>query len=216
MNQPTTFEDRLLAVLEAEVAELAARSTAEQERRRNRTRRIGALAGAAALAATGAVGVPVVLGQQAGSTAWAVETRADGSVEVQIWEFTDPAGLERRLAEAGIPAYISFVPPGMICAQRTVRSDFSPLDEGIESPVDGSDGAEGFVIHPDRLAPNERLVLTGYAIDKSGTIGATQLNVVPLNEERCEIVPHNPPLVPHAPPPPALQGSPRPTTAPQR
>ncbi|GIF78577.1 hypothetical protein [Asanoa siamensis] len=132
MNQPTTFENRLLAVLEDEVIQAAASSLGRQRQRRGRRARIGAIAGAGVLAVAAAVAAPVLIGQRGSSAAWAVETGANGSVEVTIHQLRDPAGLERRLAEAGIPAYVGFVPAGMVCAQRTTRSDFSVPGKGLE------------------------------------------------------------------------------------
>lgn len=184
MNQPPTFENRLLAVLEDEVIRTAANSPDGQ--RRGRRVRIGALAGAGVLAVAAAVAAPVLIGQHGSSAAWAVQTRADGSVEVTIHQLRDPAGLERRLVEAGIPAYVGFVPAGMVCAQRTIRSDFSVPGKGLEFPDD--DSADTFIVHPGRLNPDERLALTGYA-DTSGQIAAMHINVIPLTEERCQIVP---------------------------
>ena len=182
MNQPPTFENRLLAVLEDEVIRTAANSPGGQ--RRSRRVRIGALAGVLAVAA--AVAAPVLIGQHGSSAAWAVETRADGSVEVTIHQLRDPAGLELQLVEAGIPAYVGFVPAGMVCAQRTVRSDFSVPGKGLEFPDD--DSADTFIVHPGRLNPDQRLALTGY-VDASGQIAAMHINVIPLTEERCQIVP---------------------------
>lgn len=179
MNQPTMFEDRLLAALEAEVSESAARATRHHRRRKAR---MGVLVGAAAAVVAAAVAAPVMLGNQTNSAAWAVETRPDGSVKVEVREFKDPEGLERRLAEAGIPAYISFVPPGMACVNKTIRSDFSPRQKGVEPT------SRGWIIRPGHLAPDERLALSAYA-DDPGDIVATHINVVPMSEGRCEIKP---------------------------
>jgi hypothetical protein len=186
VNQPPTFENRLLAVLEAEVIRTAANSLGGQRQRRRRRARIGALAGAGVLAVAAAVTAPVLIGQHGSSAAWAVETRADGSVEVTIHQLRDPAGLERRLVEAGIPAYVGFVPAGMVCAQHTIRSDFSVPSKGLEFPDD--DSVDTFIVHPGRLDPDERLALTGYA-DASGQTAAMHINVIPLTEERCQTVP---------------------------
>lgn len=185
MNRQT-FESRLLSVLEAEVARTAANSLDGQRQRRSRRARIGVLASAGVLAAAAAVAAPVLVGQPGSSAAWAVEARSDGSVEVTIRQLRDPAGLERRLAAAGIPAYVGFVPAGKVCAQRTIRSDFSLPDKGLEFPAD--DRAGTFIVHPGHLDPDERLALTGYA-DADGQLLATHINVVPLTEERCQIVP---------------------------
>lgn len=210
MNQPTTFEDRLLAVLEAEVAEAAARSTAGRYRRRRRTWQISSLAGAGALAVAAAVGVPAMVGPGTGSAAWAVETRPDGSVEVSIRDFKDPAGLERRLATAGIPAYVEFIPHGTVCTYRTVSSGTS-----LDGLVTAGSRYATFKIHAGQLGANERLVVTGVASDGSGRLGATLVGVVPLNEARCDVVPADP-TPPGPPPSSGPSGSPLPTATPQR
>lgn len=182
MNQPETFEDRLLAVLEAEVADLAARSTTGHKHRRSRARRVGVLVGVGALAVAGAVGVPVVLGQQAGSTAWAVESRDDGSVRVMIREFKDPAGLERRLAKAGIPAYVTFVPEGSACFQSQGQgsiADYSPRVVKKDSKNQAS-----FVVRSDQLRVGQRLQLMGAS--ENGRLRVVLVNVV-HDGERCKV-----------------------------
>jgi hypothetical protein len=208
VNQPTTFEDRLLAVLEAEVAEASPRSTAGQDRRR-RAWQMSSLAGAAALAVAGAVGVPAMIGLGTGSAAWAVETRPDGSVEVSIRDFKDPAGLERRLATAGIPTYVEFIPHGMLCTYRTTSSNTS-----LDGAVTAGSRYATFKIHAGQLGANERLVVTGVASDGSGRLGATLVGIVQLNEERCDVVPAGP--TPGPPPSSGPSSSPHPTATPQR
>ncbi|MGN9812100.1 hypothetical protein ACTMSW_22430 [Micromonospora sp. BQ11] len=210
MNQPTTFEDRLLAVLEAEVAEAAAKSPGDRRRHRSRSVRIGALAGVGALAVAGAVAAPAFFEDQGGSAgsrlpatknaAWAVATRADGSVEVKLRELKDPEGLERRLAKAGVRAYVTFVPPGKFCGYR--NADHLAVDKRAIVDTDPAASTREFVIriHRDRLAPDERLALKGMlrpvVKGPSGRpdnsvateIRAFSAAVIPLDEERCDIV----------------------------
>lgn len=185
MNGAPSFEDRLLAVLETQIMRGSPGPAAEpavRVRTRPRTTRVVAAAGAAALIVAAMIGAPVLFGQDGGSAAWAVQTRDDGSVEVRIRKPQDAAGLERRLAAVGVPAYVNFVPVGMVCAQRTIRSDISLSALGIESD------SQGIVVEPGRLATGERLVLSTYVAENGDTV-ATHVNLVPIGEERCTIIP---------------------------
>jgi hypothetical protein len=172
---------------------------AARRRRRDRSARIGALAGAGALAVTGVVAAPAFVGDQSSSAAWAVESRADGSVKVKVRELKDPEGLERRLTQAGIRAYVTFIPAGKFCDYH------SPDYPAVRSRGIVDDGPQAstreFVIyiHPDRLAPDERLALQGIAPRVTQPDGkpdnslANKLQgfkaaVIPLDEERCQIV----------------------------
>ena len=79
-------------------------------------RRIPGLAVALAMAAGTVVAVTAQLpashqaSHQPGVqlTAWTVVKQADGTVSVTIRELRDPAGLQRRLREDGIPASVTF------------------------------------------------------------------------------------------------------------
>ncbi|GAA1708620.1 hypothetical protein GCM10009745_65600 [Kribbella yunnanensis] len=105
-----TFEDKLLAELRTVVAERPV------DIRRKRPKRL--LAGVAAcltLAAGTAVAVPMLGGEQTTSPAYAVTTEADGKVRVRIYNFTDAAGLEKRIRAAGVRAEVTILPPGKKC-----------------------------------------------------------------------------------------------------
>ncbi|WP_405063146.1 hypothetical protein OG474_16350 [Kribbella sp. NBC_01505] len=105
-----TFEDKLLTELRTVVAERPV------DIRRKRPKRV--LVGIAAcltLAAGTAVAVPILGGEQATSSAYAVTTQADGKVRVRIYNFTDADGLAKRIRAAGVPAEVTVVPPGKIC-----------------------------------------------------------------------------------------------------
>jgi hypothetical protein len=195
VNEGKTFEDRLLAVLEAEVTQTAARAARDEERNRGRRVRIASLTGAGTLAVIAALAAPALLGDRDSSAAWAVETRADGSVNVHILEYKDPAGLERRLAELGIPAHVTFVPYGMVCNPESHRADIGRIPDISRAP--GSRG-QTLVIGAGEVRPNERLRITAYADDGNADDGNAGLGyvgygVVPFDEERCLVSPTFPP-----------------------
>lgn len=108
-----TFEDKLLTELREVVAERAA--TPIDGRRKRPKRVLIGIAACLTLAAGTAVAVPMLGGEQATSPAYAVTTQADGKVRVRIYNFTDAAGLEKRLRAAGVPADVTIRPPGKIC-----------------------------------------------------------------------------------------------------
>ena len=92
------------------VEQIVSRSRAVRARRR-----IPGLAAALAVAAGAAVAVTALLpashqGSQPGVqlAAWTVVKQTDGTVSVTIRELRDPAGLQRRLREDGIPASVTF------------------------------------------------------------------------------------------------------------
>jgi hypothetical protein len=109
VTAPTRFEDRLLEQLREVVAAQPAPDPAV--RRDPPRRRRTAVAGAAAALALTAGVVAVTTGSDATPSAFAVETRADGRVTVEIERLSDADGLERRLRDAGVPAEVEYVEP---------------------------------------------------------------------------------------------------------
>jgi hypothetical protein len=140
------FEQRLLTELTRVVIEDRSPSPAPAEsapaaRVLFRGRRPLALAGgvAAALAVAIAAGLPIG-GDGGGTPAYAVTEHPDGTVTVEIDALSDAAGLERELAEAGIPALVQYLPPGKTCAGESAPhttvakgAGAPPLDGGAES-----------------------------------------------------------------------------------
>ncbi|MFB6723403.1 hypothetical protein ACFCV3_24695 [Kribbella sp. NPDC056345] len=105
-----TFEDKLLAELRTVVAERPV-----DIRRKRPKRLLVGIAACLTLAAGTAVAVPMLGGEQATSPAYAVTTEADGKVRVRIYNFTDAAGLEKRIRAAGVRAEVTVLPPGKKC-----------------------------------------------------------------------------------------------------
>ena len=108
MTASSRFEDRLLHELREVVAARPAPGVAA--RRRPRRTRL-ALAGAGVAAATAVVAI-VATGSDVTPTAYAVDSRPDGSVTVEIRSLHDAAGLQRSLRAAGVPAVVDYAPAG--------------------------------------------------------------------------------------------------------
>ena len=100
--------ERLLGTLGTQAA---VRGTAARRVPR-RLRRVGAaLAGVAA-----ATLLAVVIQGGAAAPAFAVDERADGTVDVWIKEFRDAADLQAELGRAGVKAVVDYLPAGRTCA----------------------------------------------------------------------------------------------------
>ncbi|HEY0689769.1 MAG TPA: hypothetical protein VGD71_12090 [Kribbella sp.] len=134
-----TFEDELLAELRAVVSE---REVASAQRRGfvARHRVVVGLAACATLAVAGTVAVSVVGGDQTTSPAYSVTKTPDGKVTVTIYRSDDAEGLERRLAQAGVTADVTYIPQGMVC-RRT------PRPAGFTGNFSGTDNWDGHQQH---------------------------------------------------------------------
>ncbi|HVY97359.1 MAG TPA: hypothetical protein VHA54_10415 [Solirubrobacterales bacterium] len=141
-NRGKDFEERLLSRLKAVVAERGAAEASSATAppsstgpRRHRPLRL-ALAGAAALAVAAVV---LIVSSGGGSTskAFAVEPQAGGGVTIRVYSLEDPAGLERALRRAGIPAQVNWLPAGTTCRERhlepsTVKTSMGGRMGGFE------------------------------------------------------------------------------------
>jgi hypothetical protein len=167
------YEERLLTELRA----LAERNAAEAPPQATSRRRIppklalagiagGACVASAAIAFTGSDG-------GGGSTAYAVESRGDGSVRIEISRLEDAAGLERELRAAGIPAEIDFLPLTETCREPRFEPaparEFKPLG-GLPVPMTTGQVSIGPTVEATLvlqtgqtgdLRPGETLVITG-------------------------------------------------------
>jgi hypothetical protein len=160
MNSPDqqlgTFEERLLTELKVVAAQPmpgAAPVPARQPRRRL------VLAGAAALAAVTAAGAGV-FGLHT-SPAYAVERDPDGSIRVSVYDYRDPAGLQRRIEAFGVRAAVDYLPAGMACQQD--RADFVPADRMPLAMVDWAPLAgedHYFKVHPEYIGAGQTFVYT--------------------------------------------------------
>ena len=146
------FEERLLAVLKAVVADrtaAAARTEAEDRTAakpawRRLVPRL-ALGAGIALAAVAAALV-VSAGGDNPSKAFAVVPREGGGVTIKIYSLEEAAGLEQALADAGIPSQVSWLPAGTVCREpHYTHSEVKTALGGKIGGVGGS-GPEAWTI----------------------------------------------------------------------
>ncbi|MFC0531873.1 hypothetical protein [Phytohabitans kaempferiae] len=116
-----------------------------------------------------------------GWSAWTVEGRPDGSATVRIRDLREADGLERLLAEQGIPAYVTFAPEGTTCAAGTGPSDVAT---GVVT-VDHAEDA--LVVRIERMNGGSRLALTAF-LHVGGDI-VVDAAIVPLDRPRCALAP---------------------------
>ncbi|MBM7789551.1 hypothetical protein [Tenggerimyces flavus] len=156
----TRFKNALLEELETMVANQPA-----PYRRPNWVPRVAAVAGAAALLTVGAVaGAP--FGKVAAPKAWAVTDEGNGVIKVKLYEEinADLEGLEKRLEEHGVHAYLVAEPPGKRCEGLDYTASTSPYASELAANAKyewtESDGAlVELTIDRDRLAGDETLVI---------------------------------------------------------
>jgi hypothetical protein len=117
-QSPGGFEERLLAELRRVVAEGPGPAAAQPSPARPtplwRRRPLAVAGGLAAIAAAATIAGLSLGGHR--SAAWAVTSNANGTVTVKISSLSDAAGLERKLAAAGVPALVQYLPAGKACA----------------------------------------------------------------------------------------------------
>lgn len=148
------FEERLLARLKEVVDE---RASAPARRESNPLRRWAwrpgrALAGGAiALGIAGAFVLPMAIDGK-GNSAYAVTRQSDGSVRVEIREFEDPDGLQKRLTEEGIKVHVDYLPEGKTC-DRDFVEEGPVLDHETES-----DGTTVFTLDPADYRDNSLVI----------------------------------------------------------
>ncbi|MET8992438.1 hypothetical protein ABZW49_43930 [Nonomuraea wenchangensis] len=171
----------LLAAITAQ--EPAQEPGARPVRRRRLRRPVFGLAAAVALAA-GIVAVPIAL-RDGTPSSYAV-TLDDGTVTIQIRDFDDAAGLERRLKELKVPAMVDHVPEGMMC--REPRGTFvKNIPRGLYSLPENIPGeTEGWQmrINTRLFGPGQTFVWT-----ISGKGGTTTTYLMEGPVAACEPVP---------------------------
>lgn len=122
-----------------------------------------------------------------GGPAFAVDQRADGTIQVRISEFRDPAALERALGEHGIRAAVDYLPAGQTCEEPrgTPSRSGGLLRTGIGSAGDGF----RFEIGKGQVAQDEMLVLAVSVAGPDEPPVATTLSVVKGAVPECVPVP---------------------------
>jgi hypothetical protein len=172
------FERRLLVELRGYVAERPRPRPATARARaplawRGRLALVGAVAGVAAVAV--AAGVPFLSG--GGSAAYAVTT--DGNqVTVTIHEFTDAAGLEQQLRDAGVNVDIDYLKPGETCVARRG----APTTNAVE----GSSGK--FTIDKSKLGAGQTLVIGVEEPGSPAPGSSIQIGPPDANAKTCDVL----------------------------
>ncbi|GIH93524.1 hypothetical protein Psi01_41540 [Planobispora siamensis] len=134
-----------------------AAATVTRARRGPNRRLLGLAAGVTGVAAAATVAFTLIGG--AGNPAFAVEERADGSVEVRIDEFREPEELEAALAGKGVTAVVDYLPQGQTCREpRGERGEAGRPDEPMQVQVTGGGGIT-FRIGKGQVGAGETLVL---------------------------------------------------------
>ncbi|WP_053174646.1 hypothetical protein [Nonomuraea sp. SBT364] len=141
-------------------ADGSARASLARRTPRRRLRRVGAALAGAAAAAVAAV---TLYGTTA-APAFAVDKRADGTVEVWIKEFRDPGDLEAELAAAGVKAVVDYLPAGQTCKEP--RGTHPAPGGRTETKIGRSRDGISFSITGGQVKDGQTLVLTA-GVDRS-------------------------------------------------
>lgn len=110
---------------------------------------VAAVSAAAAVAAAAAVST----GPQPRSamlTAWTVHRAADDTVTVTVRQFRDPAGLQRSLSAAGVPALVQFSTGPCAFPSPAIPANGATMGSVLAREVRGPSG-DVFVIHPSAI-----------------------------------------------------------------
>jgi hypothetical protein len=133
------FEERLLAQLQAVVAERGAAEAGSEAAAQAATpawRQRGprlALGGGVAVAAL-AAGLIVSAGGDNTPSAYAVETQPGGGVEIEIYSLSDARGVEAALEEAGVPSQVTYLEADKTCREP----HFTPSTVEMPALPDGN------------------------------------------------------------------------------
>jgi hypothetical protein len=165
-----------------ETAELA------QLPRRRRALRLGAVAAGITVAA----GAVIALQVGGSAPAYATVTTTNGVVTVHIKEFLEPKKVEARMAAAGLPAVVDYLPLGQMCRQP--RGTAQPLVDdsakGTLSVSSGDSAGAEFQVEMANLKPGQTLVLeASFAADNPEVAGSFAVSLVSGPVSPCNPVP---------------------------
>jgi hypothetical protein len=153
----SNFEERLLSALKEEMTMRTAEENMAIQtpvRRGSSRRFVGLGAAVAGVAAAATVAMTVFSGA---APAYAVTKGADGSVNVQINEFSDPDGLKSELAAAGIKSVVDYLPADKICKEP--RGEHSASSGRVQTRIGKADKGITFQIEMGQIAADQTLVL---------------------------------------------------------
>jgi hypothetical protein len=90
-----------------------------------------------------------------------VERDPDGSIRVSVYDYRDPAGLQKRIEAFGVKAAVDYLPAGMTCQES--RADFVPADRMPLAMVDWAPLGSAdhyFKVHPQYIGAGQTFVYT--------------------------------------------------------
>jgi hypothetical protein len=200
------FEKRLLGELKSVVSLRNAEQSAVAPARTPlwRRPRVVSVASAGALALGAAVGIPLIGGSTTAppaSAAFTVTLNDNGSITARVNRLEDAEGLERQIEAYGVPIEVDYAPLDMECEQprfalaphsgRAVEFWFGDPD-AVEDV--GHEVPYTLIVHPDRLGPNQTVVLeAGRDLlgpeDGSGPAMWATIEVAHGRVKPCNIVP---------------------------
>lgn len=166
----SNFEERLLHDLRNLVASPPV-DHGQRHTLRRRPRLALAAGFAAVLVAAATAGVLIL---SAGtSAAYAVTKNANGTVTVEIDSLSDAAGLQSKLAAAGVNAVVEYLPPGKMCKQPWYTPAGAGAAGGMQQSSVGrtSNGATQFTISGDLTAGTTLVITTQTGPDNERALG---------------------------------------------
>jgi hypothetical protein len=200
------FEKRLLGELKSVVSLRNAEQSAVAPARTPlwRRPRVVSVASAGALALGATIGVPLLGGGSttpSATAAFTVTANDDGSVTATVNRLEDAERLERQLEGQGVPIEVDYLPLDMECEQpRFTLASHS--GRAVEFWFGDADAVEDvghavpytLIVHPDRLGPNQTVVLeAGRDLlgpeDGSGPAMWATIEVADGRVKPCDIVP---------------------------
>ncbi len=193
----TMFERRLRVDLESVVAERgaeqAARTAASEVPASPVWRRRAPRLGLAGIAVAGVAAAVLIVNAGSGDTsaAFAVEAQPEGKISVEVSSLEDPAGLEKALAEAGVPASVTYLASGTLCKEPRFQAASSAEGERgalISGPISG-EGPFNFTIGRDEVGPGQTLVITAWPGPGVLLLGAAEVKVAEGAVAPCDPVP---------------------------
>jgi hypothetical protein len=151
-------------------------------------RRILPAAGLAALVAGTALAVTTwqPFGHSAGGssdvrlTAWTVDKKPNGDIDVTINQLNDPAGLQALLRADGLPVTVSFSGPGLSSACQPY--DANPTVMRAVAEWNTSDGSAYLVIHPSALPSDAGVAIVD--VPEAGSQSAGSGGSTPSDDTR--------------------------------
>ncbi|HMT04471.1 MAG: hypothetical protein KDB48_00130 [Solirubrobacterales bacterium] len=175
MTDKDNFESRLLG----ELRQVSADNPAPRPQP-TRSRSYGRFAAVGAGLAAVVAGIAIFT-STGGNTqsAYAVESQPDGSVQVEVNNLDDAAGLEESLNAAGVPAVVRTTPVKIVVCADESKSGGA----GGKVPVDtnGTDADKAsFSIDPGAMGDGEQLVITPSDTGPDGPFPADAPSASPI------------------------------------